>query len=191
MKHGDRPDGNPLTNLPLILGTTAGGMMFGEAYFRRTRENPCSRRGQAFRAVCYQPQVQARIVLDAINFWGQSLPFQTHVPQAQRCRTGMGNGSVRDSPNVLLPGGSDSLCEMVFSGFDSLQALSHDCVSPFDARRDGLALGEGAAVVTLETLESAKRRGAIILGEVVGYASSIDQHHLTQPHPEGARPRQS
>jgi len=75
---------------------------------------------------------------------------------------------------------------MVFSGFDSLQALSTTVCRPFDARRDGLALGEGAAIVTLETLENAKRRGATILGELIGYASSIDRHHLTQPHPQGS-----
>ena len=74
---------------------------------------------------------------------------------------------------------------MVFSGFDSLQALSTTVCRPFDARRDGLALGEGAAIIALETLESAQRRSAVILGEVIGYASSIDQHHLTQPHPQG------
>jgi 3-oxoacyl-[acyl-carrier-protein] synthase II len=75
---------------------------------------------------------------------------------------------------------------MVFSGFDSLQALSPTVCRPFDKRRDGLALGEGAAVVTLETLESARRRGAEILGELIGYGTAIDQHHLTQPHPQGS-----
>jgi len=74
---------------------------------------------------------------------------------------------------------------MVFSGFDALQALSTTICRPFDARRDGLALGEGAAVVALETLDSARRRGAVILGELIGYGSAIDQHHLTQPHPQG------
>jgi 3-oxoacyl-[acyl-carrier-protein] synthase II len=85
-----------------------------------------------------------------------------------------------------VAGGYDSLSEMVFSGFDSLQALSPTVCRPFDSRRDGLALGEGAAVVMLETLESAQRRGVPILAELTGYASSIDQHHLTQPHPQGS-----
>jgi 3-oxoacyl-[acyl-carrier-protein] synthase II len=74
---------------------------------------------------------------------------------------------------------------MLFAGFDALQSLSPTTCRPFDARRDGLALGEGAAVLALETLESARRRGAPILGEVIGYGTTIDLHHLTQPHPEG------
>jgi 3-oxoacyl-[acyl-carrier-protein] synthase II len=74
---------------------------------------------------------------------------------------------------------------MVFAGFDSLQALSTTQCRPFDAHRDGLALGEGAAMLALETLDSAKKRNAEILGEIVGYGAATDAHHLTQPHPNG------
>jgi 3-oxoacyl-[acyl-carrier-protein] synthase II len=85
----------------------------------------------------------------------------------------------------VLTGGYDALSQLVFAGFDSLQALSTTQCRPFDANRDGLALGEGAAVLTLETFEHAQKRGAKILGEIVGYGASLDVHHLTQPHPEG------
>ena len=84
-----------------------------------------------------------------------------------------------------LTGGYDALSQLVFAGFDSLQTLSPTACRPFDAHRDGLALGEGAAIVALETLEGARRRGAAILGEVIGYGTTLDGHHLTQPHPEG------
>jgi 3-oxoacyl-[acyl-carrier-protein] synthase II len=84
-----------------------------------------------------------------------------------------------------LAGGYDALSQLVFAGFDSLQALSPTECRPFDAGRDGLALGEGAAVIALETLDYAKKRGALILGEIVGYGATTDAHHLTQPHPNG------
>ena len=84
-----------------------------------------------------------------------------------------------------MAGGYDALSQLVFAGFDSLQALSPTQCRPFDSERDGLALGEGAAVLTLETLECAHRRGAVILGEIVGYGAATDAHHLTQPHPQG------
>jgi 3-oxoacyl-[acyl-carrier-protein] synthase II len=85
----------------------------------------------------------------------------------------------------VLTGGYDGLSQLVFAGFDSLQALSPTVCRPFDAHRDGLALGEGAAILTLETLESARRRGAEILAEIAGYGACTDIHHLTQPQPEG------
>jgi 3-oxoacyl-[acyl-carrier-protein] synthase II len=173
-------------NLPLVLGTTGGGILLGEAYFRQALRQPLQHRQQATRAVYYQPQVQARMILDAFGFNG---PI-TIISNA--CASG-GNaiGHAWDlirsgQAKRVVAGGYDALCEMVFSGFDSLQALSPTVCRPFDARRDGLALGEGAAAMMLETLESAQRRGAEILGELIGYGTAIDQHHLTQPHPQGS-----
>ena len=173
-------------SLPLVLGTTAGGMLLGEAYYRQAVHQPSRHRRQATRAVHYHPQVQARMVLEALGFRG---PI-TVISNA--CASG-GNaiGQAWDlircgQAERVVAGGYDALGELVFSGFDSLQALSPTVCRPFDARRDGLALGEGAAVVALETLASARRRDAVILGELIGYGTSIDQHHLTQPQPQGS-----
>jgi len=173
-------------NLQFILGTTAGGMLLGQAYYRQALQQPLRRHRQAVRAVNYQPQVQARMVLAALGCNGPV----TIISNA--CASG-GNAIGyaweiirRGQAARVVAGGYDALGEMVFSGFDSLQALSPTICRPFDAHRDGLALGEGAAVVNLETLESARRRGADILGELIGYGTSIDGYHLTQPHPQGS-----
>jgi len=175
----------PTEHLPLVLGTTAGGMSFGEAYFRQAVQRPRNHRHQPTRAVHYQPQVQARMILDAL---GSNGPI-TIISNA--CASG--SNAIGHAWELIrygqaeraLAGGYDALSELVFSGFDALQALSTTVCRPFDARRDGLALGEGAAVVALETLDSARRRGAAILGELIGYGTAVDQHHLTQPHPQG------
>ncbi|MDR3378189.1 MAG: beta-ketoacyl-[acyl-carrier-protein] synthase family protein [Verrucomicrobiae bacterium] len=170
---------------PLVLGTTAGGMLLGEAYYRQAIQQPARFRQQPTRAVFYQPSVQARMVFDALGCRGPV----TIISNA--CASGA--NAIGHAWELLrtgqaarvLAGGYDALGELVFSGFDSLQALSPTVCRPFDARRDGLALGEGAAVLALETLDSARRRGAEILGELAGYGAAIDPHHLTQPQPQG------
>jgi 3-oxoacyl-[acyl-carrier-protein] synthase II len=91
----------------------------------------------------------------------------------------------------VLCGGYDAVSELVFVGFDSLQASTAEKIRPFDKARTGLVLGEGAAVLALEEWESARARGAEILAEVTGYGISTDNHHLTQPHPSGIGPRQA
>jgi 3-oxoacyl-[acyl-carrier-protein] synthase II len=173
-------------NLPLVLGTTAGGMTLGEAYYRQAVQQPHRHRGQATRAIQYQAPVQARLVLDALGFSGP-ITIISNACASGANAIGHAWDLIRSGQaERVVAGGYDALGELVFSGFDSLQALSPTVCRPFDARRDGLALGEGAAVLNLETLDSARRRGAEILGEIIGYGTAIDGHHLTQPHPQGS-----
>jgi len=172
-------------DLPLVLGTTAGGMSLGEDYFRQALALPCSARHQPSRALYYQAQVQARTVLDALGCTG-SITIISNACASGANAVGHAWDLLRSGRvERVFAGGYDALSQLVFSGFDALQALSPTTCRPFDAHRDGLALGEGAAMLTLETLDSAQRRGAVILGELAGYGTTIDQHHLTQPHPGG------
>jgi 3-oxoacyl-[acyl-carrier-protein] synthase II len=172
-------------DLPLVLGTTAGGMTFGEAYFRQATRTPGCAPGQAARAVHYQPQVQARMVLDGLGFDGPVTIISNACASGANAIGHAWEMIRAGQAEAVLTGGYDALCEMVFAGFDALQALSPTLCRPFDAHRDGLALGEGAGILALETFDRARRRGALILGEVAAYSTAIDPHHLTQPHPEG------
>jgi 3-oxoacyl-[acyl-carrier-protein] synthase II len=172
-------------NLPLVLGTTAGGMTLGEAYFRQALQTPLRQRRQPTHAVYYQAQVQARMVLDALNFSGPITIISNACASGSNA-VGHAWDLIRSGQaECAFAGGYDALSELVFSGFDALQVLSPTVCRPFDAKRDGLALGEGAAMLTLETLDRARRRNAPILGELIAYSTSIDHHHLTQPHPQG------
>ena len=172
-------------DLPFVLGTTSGGMSLGEDYYRQAIQTPGSFRRQATRVTHYQAQRQALDVADALGFSGPITII------ANACASGanaIGHAweLVRSGrSDRVLAGGYDALSQLVFAGFDSLQALSATSCRPFDAQRDGLALGEGAGVLTLESLEHAQRRGAPILGEIVGHGAATDSHHLTQPHPQG------
>lgn len=94
--------------------------------------------------------------------------------------------------DYMLAGGSEStVCKMAVGGFAAMRALSTrnddptKASRPFDRDRDGFVLGEGAAVLVLESLEHALKRGAKILCEVTGYGASSDAHHMTNPAPGG------
>jgi len=175
----------PSDDLPVVLGTTSGGMTLGQDYYRQAIRPPFSQRRQAARVVHYQAQRQALDLADAFGFTGPITII------ANACASGanaIGHAweLVRRGRALrVLTGGYDALSQLVFAGFDSLQALSPTRCRPFDVHRDGLAIGEGAAILALETLDLARERGAKILGEIVGYGAATDAYHLTQPHPQG------
>jgi 3-oxoacyl-[acyl-carrier-protein] synthase II len=94
--------------------------------------------------------------------------------------------------DVMIAGGAEAaITPMGVGGFASMRALStrnddpEKASRPWDADRDGFVMGEGAGILILEELEHAKKRGAPILGEIVGYGMSSDAYHMTQPAPEG------
>ena len=90
--------------------------------------------------------------------------------------------------DAALAGGSEAaITETGVAGFANMTALSPSGISrPFDVARDGFVMSEGAGVLVLEELESARARGAHIYGEVVGTASTADAHHITAPAPDGS-----
>ncbi|MDF2683423.1 MAG: fabF [Brevibacillus sp.] len=97
-----------------------------------------------------------------------------------------------DHADVMIAGGAEATVRpMAFAGFCSAKAMStrndepQKASRPFDSDRDGFVMGEGAGVVILEELEHAKKRGATIIAEVIGYGMSADAHHITSPSPGG------
>jgi 3-oxoacyl-[acyl-carrier-protein] synthase II len=171
--------------LPVILGTTSGEMTFGEQYLQHALRFPRVQRRQPTRVVHYQVQRQGLDLCDAFGIDGP-VTIVSNACASGANAIGYAFELLRSGrADKVLTGGYDALCRTTFAGFDSLQALSPTPCRPFDAHRDGLTLGEGAAVLTLETLEHARRRDADIVGEITGYGAATDTHHLAQPHPEG------
>jgi 3-oxoacyl-[acyl-carrier-protein] synthase II len=174
----------------MVIGTTGGGMSYGEAYYRALCQHEKLRRSPGWIAN-YPPQ---KPVIDAQEAFGFSAPCEVIANACASGTNAIGHAFVCVRSGLyerVLTGGYDALSELVFVGFDSLQASTREKCRPFDRDRSGMVLGEGAAVLALENLETARRRGATILGEIIGYGISTDNFHLTQPNPSGIAARQA
>lgn len=95
--------------------------------------------------------------------------------------------------DAILAGGAEAtITPLYFAGFSKMRAMStqndapEEASRPFDSNRDGFVMAEGAGVLFLEGYEHAKKRGAPILGEIVGYGSTTDAYHITEPDYQGA-----
>ena len=174
----------------MVIGTTSGGMSDGERYYRSLQ-----RAGDLRHAPTWIANYSAqKPIVDAQTAFGTSAPCKVIANACASGTNAIGHAfeCVRSGRyQRVLAGGYDALAEMVFIGFDSLQASTPEKCRPFDRHRSGMVLGEGAAVLVLENLESAQERGASILAEITGYGISTDNFHITQPEPSGIGARQA
>lgn len=129
-----------------------------------------------------------------------AIRFNAHgvcIPVVTACATstnaiGEAYRAIKDGyADGIIAGGSEApINRLAIAGFSNCKALTksenpNEASLPFDARRGGFVIAEGAGIVLLEELEHAKQRGATIYAEVCGYGNTCDAHHVTAPHPEG------
>lgn len=176
-------DGGPM---PIVIGTSAAAMPIGEEYYKNAFLTGSRRSAQLARVEMYQSQRQLTDMAKQLRVQGP-LRIISNACASGANAIGQAFHLVRSGrAERVLAGGYDALSQLVFAGFDSLQALSISGIPrPFDAARDGLALGEGAGFVVVEAAEAAKARGAKPIAEILGYGAATDVHHLTQPQPDG------
>lgn len=168
----------------IAVGTSTGGMLEIESSYEATvRGRRQGRlRGKLLAGAVASPTA---LVATAFGATGRRLsPATACSSSAIALATGL--AWIRSgAADVAIVGGTDGFTRMTLSGFLGLQAMSRMPCRPFDRRRDGMSLGEGAAFLVLEAEDVARRRGADVLAELAGAASSCDATHLTAPRPDG------
>ncbi len=170
--------------LPVVMGTTLEGFWQAEQWYEEAYRKT-SQKARPRRLVQCMAGSQLSTLAEAL-----AMPLEPMVI-SNACATGVSAigrlfRRIRSGVAELgIAGGYDTLTRFIHLGFDSLGALTPTACTPFDKNRSGFFIGDAAAVVVLESLESARRRGVPILGEIVGYGESLDSHHPTHPDPEG------
>ena len=175
----------------VIIGSGIGGMMtFEEQCLIYLQKGPD--RVSPFFVPMFIPDIAAGMV--SIRYGLKGPNFCTVSACASSAHAiGEGYDLIKmGKADCIVAGGSEAaITGLAIAGFQNMKALSvrndspEKASRPFDKERDGFVLGDGSAMVVLESLEHATARGATILGEVAGYGMSGDAHHMTAPAPEG------
>jgi 3-oxoacyl-[acyl-carrier-protein] synthase II len=172
----------PPEEVAVCLGAGAGGMYEAETYHREVLLKGKSR--PSF-LLPFIPSYTATRIAERFGLSGLKSTVTTAC-SSSATSIGYGADLIRSGrATAVLCGGSDALSELTFGGFNSLRAMDPSPCRPFDRRRAGMCLGEGAAVIVLEGLEEAVRRGARVYGEFMGYGIGGEAHHITAPEPTG------
>jgi 3-oxoacyl-[acyl-carrier-protein] synthase II len=169
-----------------VIATGIGGIQTVETQHDVMRDKGANR-VSPLGIPAYMPNAAAAAVSMKHGLQGQTYGIVSACSSGGHALgTGLRMIQYGDADAVVTGGSEAALTAFGYACFNSMQALSPTGMSrPFDARRDGFVMGEAAGVLVLEDLERAQERGAEILGEVVGYGSTADAHHLTAPDPSG------
>ncbi len=172
------------SRIGVVLGATTGGMMRAETCL----EDRIAGRLPRYRksALVGTPiSTSADVLATVFGLHGPRLVLSTACSSSATA-LGIALDWIRlGRADAVIAGGTESLCRTIFAGFNALHALALEPCRPFDRRRAGLSLGEGAAIMVVESAASAARRGARAHAAILGYGTSADAHHLTAPHPAG------
>lgn len=166
----------------ICIGTTVGSAMNNEEFYREYRSSNRPQMAAIHRFLNSNP---ARAIAD---HYGLSGPCQTVVNACSSGTDAIGLGAawIRSGIcDIVIAGGADELCRVTYNGFISLMITDELPCRPFDVDRKGLNLGEGAAMVVLESEALCRERNQPPRALFLGYGSACDAYHLTAPAPDG------
>jgi 3-oxoacyl-[acyl-carrier-protein] synthase II len=179
------------SNVGVILGTGVGGMNTLEE-----EQSKLLKKGQRGVSPHFIPKMIPNIAGGQIaikhGFHGPNFSLSSACSSASDA-IGMAYRLIQSNQiHAMVCGGAEGgITPLTLSGFSNMKALSknnenpQNACKPFDKNRDGFIMSEGSAMLILESLDSAQKRGANILAEIIGYGITNDAYHITQPHNEG------
>ncbi len=175
-----------LRHSAVLFGTGVGGAEHTESYLRDLlRLEGGSAPPDAARLTAHQPAAVTDLVARMLASHGPRATFMTACSSSALAISQGRDQILLGQADVAICGGAEGLCPLTTAGFSALRATSAERCRPFDRDRKGLNLGEGAAVLVLESAEHARRRGARVYARLVGTGLSCDAHHMTAPQPQG------
>jgi 3-oxoacyl-[acyl-carrier-protein] synthase II len=169
----------------IILGADSGGIFSVERYFRAIYSHAAKRPSPSL-LLSFSLATTTDHIAQELDLRGPRTTTATVCSSSSAAIAFAYDAITSGTAQIMITGGSDSLCEVTYAGFNSLRAIDPEGCRPFDKERQGLSLGEGAGILILEEWEHALARGARIWGEVLGYGICAEAHHLTAPEPSGA-----
>ncbi len=182
--NASRIDSYPSEEVGVCLGAGAGGMFEAEVYHKEILLKGKSRPSLLLPFI---PSFAASRVAERFGFSGPKFTVTTACSSSATA-IGYGADLIRSGKSkAVLCGGSDALSELTFGGFNSLKAMDPSPCKPFDRKRAGMSLGEGAGILILEDFDEAMKRGVRIYAEFLGYGIGGEAYHITAPEPTGMR----
>ncbi|MDR3458458.1 MAG: beta-ketoacyl-[acyl-carrier-protein] synthase family protein [Verrucomicrobiae bacterium] len=167
----------------IVLGTSVGGSYDSEI-FLTTLIKRGKMRARATRF--HECSSTVDLIAEHFGLYGPGMALATACSSSALAIATAAEMIMAGEADVMLTGGADSLSRMTWGGFHALLLVDAAGCRPFDVTRAGMSHGEGAAMLVLESEESALRRGARILARLSGWGTSCDAYHATAPHPQGA-----
>lgn len=165
----------------IFLGTLTAGFPFTEKYYKGKLN------GKVYSKYITQYPRSSLANQLAIRFdiYGPRMTITTACSAGVHALAEGAAQVQRGKVSMAVVGGVDAFCELTWSGFSALRALSETELASFSKRRNGTQIGEGGGMLILEKYKSAKKRNANIYGVISGWGASADAYHITAPNPEG------
>ena len=171
------------TRIGVILGGGTSGLLDSEAYYEQHLRG---KKGRPSHVLNHLPDAITDRIAQRFRVEGLKSTITTACSSSANAMGFAHDAIAAGLVDVVITGGSDVLARLTYGGFNSLRSVDPEPCRPFDRERKGLSIGEAAGILVFEEWERAKRRGAPILAEFLGYGVTSDAYHMTAPDPSGA-----